>query len=322
MTQRIFVSYSHAQKDWVWERLVPCLRAAGAEVRLDSGRRVARIGALGCMDSEQDSATLNLLVLSPEYLNGPDCVHEMQRAFARDPELSNGSILIVHRVECELPRQIDRSKPFYFDLRDDSHAGPWDRLLDACGVELGTPAPEWLSARDELLASLASGQSAHLVVRGEPKWRQMVGRVRTILEKKHGKRLGIVDLSDPATISRQGFVSQLLRACGSLHSAPQAPDDLGVLSDVLCAQSDAAIAILDFDLALGRDYGYDLYVLLRTHVVEFRTLSLLILTREECDAEYSPNHPLMSLDMTTVLLTGCKPDKEAARRRERAMSRV
>jgi hypothetical protein len=150
----------------------------------------------------------------------------------------------------------------------------------------------------------------------------MVGRVRTILEKKHGKRLGIVDLSDPGTISRQGFVSHLLRACGSLHSAPQAPDDLGVLSDVLCAQSNAVIALLDFDLAQQRDYGYDLYVLLRTHVVEFRTLSLLILTREECDAEFSPNHPLMSLDMTTTLLSGCKPAEKAPVRREWVASRI
>ena len=322
MTKRIFVSYSHAQKDWVWEKLVPCLRAAGADVCLDSGRREARIGAFGCMDAEQDSAGLNLLVLSPEYLAGPDCMHEMQRAFSRDPDLSNGSILIVHRVECDLPRRIDGSKPFYFDLRDDGDAAAWDRLLDACGVELGTPAPDWFAARDGLVASLAHGRSAHLVVRGEPRWRQMVGRVRTILEKKHGKRLGIVDLSDPATISRQGFVAHLLRACGSLHSAPQAPDDLGVLSDVLCAQSNAVIAILDFDLALQRDYGYDLYVLLRTHVVEFRSLSVLILTREECGAEFSPNHPLMSLDMTTIPLSGCKPGESASLTRERALSRV
>lgn len=322
MIRRIFVSYSHAQKDWVWEKLVPCLRAAGADVCLDSGRKESRIGALGCMDAEQDSAGLNLLVLSPEYLAGPDCVHEMQRAFARDPDLSNGSIFILHRVECDLPRRIDRSKRFYFDFRDDRDAAVWDTLFDACGVELGTPVPEWVAARDGLVASLAAGRTAHLVVRGEPRWRQMVGRVRSILEKKHGKRLGIVDLSDPATISRQGFVSHLLRACGSLHAAPEAPEDLGVLSDVLCAQSNAAIAILDFDLALERDYGYDLYVLLRTHVVEFRTLSLLILTREDCDAEFSPNHPLMSLDMSTAVLSGCKPGETAAVRRERLASRV
>ena len=322
MNRKIFVSYSHAQKDWVWEKLVPCLRAAGADVCLDSGRKESRIGALGCMDAEQDAAGLTLLVISPEYLAGPDCVHEMQRAFVRDPDLSNGSICIVHRVECDLPRRIDRSKHFYFDLRDDRDAAIWDRLLDSCGVELGTPVPEWIAARDGLVASLASGCSAHLVVRGEPKWRQMVGRVRSILEKKHGKRLGIVDLSDPATISRQGFVAHLLRACGSLQAAPQAPDDLGVLSDVLCAQSNAAIAILDFDLALQRDYGYDLYVLLRTHVVEFRTLSLLILTREECDAEFSPNHPLMSLDMTTAVLSGCKPGEGTALRREQVATQV
>lgn len=311
MTKKIFVSYSHAQKDWVWERLVPSLRAGGAEVRLDSERRKNRLGALGGMDSDQDWADRSLLVLSPEYLNGSDCAHEMRRAIARDPDWSNGSIAVVQRGQCDLPRPIDPSKPLFFDLRDDTNAAVWDRLFAACGVELGTPAPEWFAARDETVRTLACGQSVRLVVRGEPRWRQMVGWVRSTLEKQHGKRFGIVDLSDPATVSRQGFVAHLLRACGSLQPAPPVPEDLGVLSSVLCAQSNAVIALLDFDLAQQRDYGYDLYVLLRTHIVEFRSLSLLILTREECDAELSPNHPLVSLEMTTVVLSGCKPRDEA-----------
>jgi hypothetical protein len=49
------------------------------------------MGALGCMDAEQDSAWLSLLVLSPEYLAGSECQHEMQRAFVRDPDLSNST---------------------------------------------------------------------------------------------------------------------------------------------------------------------------------------------------------------------------------------
>jgi hypothetical protein len=33
--RKVFVSYSHQQGDWVWDRLVPVLRAGGAEVLID-----------------------------------------------------------------------------------------------------------------------------------------------------------------------------------------------------------------------------------------------------------------------------------------------
>ena len=39
-------------------------------------------------------------------------------------------------------------------------------------------------------------------------------------------------------------------------------------------------------------------------------------------AEFSPNHPLMSLDMTTAVLSGCKPAETAAVRREQVAIRV
>jgi hypothetical protein len=48
MSKRVFVSYSHQQGQWVWERLVPILRAAGcAEVLIDRERFRAGRGVKG-----------------------------------------------------------------------------------------------------------------------------------------------------------------------------------------------------------------------------------------------------------------------------------
>jgi hypothetical protein len=38
MGKSVFISYSHQQGEWVWNALVPCLKAGGAEVLIDRER--------------------------------------------------------------------------------------------------------------------------------------------------------------------------------------------------------------------------------------------------------------------------------------------
>lgn len=35
---KVFISYCHKQGDWVWDRLMPCLKADGAKVMIDQKR--------------------------------------------------------------------------------------------------------------------------------------------------------------------------------------------------------------------------------------------------------------------------------------------
>ncbi len=83
MPKKIFISYSHHQAPWVRDRLVPCLKAGGAEVLIDRERFEAGKALIGQMDAAQDAADASVLVLSPEYLKSKACRHEMKRAVAR-----------------------------------------------------------------------------------------------------------------------------------------------------------------------------------------------------------------------------------------------
>jgi hypothetical protein len=146
MPKSVFISYCHNQGGWVWDRLVPCLRGGGADVRIDRERFEVGKAVVGQMDAAQDGATMAMLVLSPDYLNSPYCIHEMERVIRQDPKFARGIIVPVKRVHCELPAKIKRPKPLYVDLQDDSNADQWDQLLRSCKADLRASAPHWLDA--------------------------------------------------------------------------------------------------------------------------------------------------------------------------------
>src|ERR1700732_2051207 len=98
----VFISYCHKQGDWVWDRLVPCLRAGGADIHIDRERVKVGKAVVGQMDAGQADAAMAVLVLSLDYLNSPYCVHEMQRAIRRDPKFAHGLVVPVKRLHCEL----------------------------------------------------------------------------------------------------------------------------------------------------------------------------------------------------------------------------
>jgi hypothetical protein len=103
MSKSVFISYCHVQGAWVLDRLLPCLQAGGTDVRIDRDRYEAGKVVLGQMDATQDEAESSVLVLSPEYLVSPYCLHEMRRAIARDPQFHHGTIVPLQRVACPLP---------------------------------------------------------------------------------------------------------------------------------------------------------------------------------------------------------------------------
>lgn len=302
MAKRIFLSYCHKQGEWVWERLVPCLKAGGAETLIDRERLEAGKAVIGQMDSTQDHAEMSILVLSPDYLASPYCLHEMKRAIAQDPQFQNGKTIPLIRTACKLPRALKKgNQPLMVNLKNDRKSSEWDILLGACDANLGVPAPKWLTARDAIVQHLSRNESVNLVVTGQPKWRQLIQHFK----QDCALDLCTVDLESGATNSRRGLVSELLKACGCRTIVPPEPEDLVQLTRTLKSRPITRIAIEHFDLVAFRPYyEVNLFSALRNLIMDERRLVLLIQSRVHFSALLPQDHPLSPIDLKTVELGG------------------
>jgi hypothetical protein len=301
LSKKVFVSYCHAQGDWVWSRLVPCLKAGGAEVLIDRERFVAGKALVGQMDAIQDLANVHLLVLSTDYLKSANCLHEMRRAVACDPAFTKGVIVPVQREVCTLPPEIAGPNPLYVNLVDDGDAHGWKRLLAVCDSDLGVEAPAWLHVRDEIVRFLGRRQSVNLVITGRPKWRELIQHI----QEEHLKDLALVNLDRGVTASRPGLVMEILGAFGSQSSVPAPPHDLAELDRVISLRPLSRLALLNFDHVSHRyEDKVDLFSALRFLVMDSRKLVLLAESRTPFAALLPADHPLSQMDLKTVELKG------------------
>ena len=304
--KKVFVSYSHKQGPWVWERLVPVLRAAGgAEVFIDKERFFAGRGIKGQMDSTQDAAEVSLLVLTPEYLASDYCRHEMDRAIAGDPGFTDGQVLPVKLADCDMSvfhRAND--PPLWVDLTSDSDADAWELLLKSLdALELQASAPHWLDVRDELVSNLRDQQqSVNLVIHGEPNWRAL----RDHLKEDWLHRMAIVDLDDPGTASLQGLVRHILASLGSPVDVPRGSQSVEALDGLKAMRGTLLLALMHFDNVRARKkiYGADFFFALRHLISDERKLVLLAESRAPFKELLPKDHPLSSLHPKLVELRG------------------
>ena len=299
----VFVSYSHRQGDWVWDRLVPALAAGGAKVLFDRGEFAAGRPLVGQMDQTQDAADLSVLVLSEDYLKSPHCRHELDRAIARNPTLEKGLVIPVLRRACKLPRKL--AAAFWVDLTDDKDPAPWDLLMKGCGCDLGTDVPGWLKARDEVRRYLGRKQSVNLVVLGKKvAWRALIEQLARPIEPAKGvPGLAVVKLDDPATKTRAGLVAAIVRALGGSCPAPARGDELAELKRFLEARRVSRLALTEFDLVPRRSqYDANLSAALRYLVMDLRRLVLLIQSRGPLAQLLPDGHLLSELVVQTVEL--------------------
>ncbi|MEO5374502.1 MAG: toll/interleukin-1 receptor domain-containing protein [Alphaproteobacteria bacterium] len=294
---KVFISYSHKQGEWVWERLCPSLKAAGLEVLIDRERFEAGREAFGEVDATQDQAERHLLVLSPDYLVSPYCPHEMTRAIASDPGFTAGRVVPVFREPCDVPAL---SGVLAVDLHDDGDAAQWRKLFRACGADKSFDVPGWLTARDEVVRYLGRGQSVNLVAPLKSDWRSFFKHM--VLEQFD--RLGVVKLNNPATIPREGLVAEILKAVGAPFAGtiPKKPRDLATMSEGISAKAPAHLALIHFDIVAHRNYGLDLFTTLHNLVMDKRHLVLLTHSYTPFAELLPRDHPVSNLNMAMVAL--------------------
>jgi hypothetical protein len=282
--------------------LVPALRAGGADVLIDRERFRVGGGLYRQMDDTQDQADRQVLVLSAEYLSSGPCQREMRRAIALDPDFQRHVVLPVRRDDAAVPDEIRTPHALYVDLRDDSRADQWTSLLVECGARLGTTAPEWLSARNEVRRLLLDDRTVNLVVSGDVKWRELIAG----LDEPPEFRVPIVDLDNPATVSRRGLLEQMLGALGARSRLVQRRDDLPEFGRIVESLQRSRLALLHFDMVRHRRAAYDvnLFRSLRYLVTDQRKLVLLIQSRSPLSVLRPRDESNSHLDAITVELKG------------------
>jgi len=296
--KKVFVSYCHKDGDWVWNDLVPCLRAGGSDVLIDRERFGAGQELLIQMDATYDESDLVVLILSPHYLNSTHCVHEMNRAVEGLNEHTQKIVIPIKRGECPIPERLQHLR--YVDLSH-SDKTEWDVLLSACCCDLGANAKDWLDARDAVVKFLRRNESVNLVVQGNPRWYELIRHVKA----NYCEDLGIVDLDRGVTASRAGLVAEILRSCGVVSEIPSEPRDLVELDRVLSFQRNSKLALLHTDhISHRRQYGVDLFSTLRYLIMDSRKLTLLAQSRRPFAELLPRDHPLSIIQIQTVLLRG------------------
>jgi hypothetical protein len=302
---KVFVSYNHAQGDWVLDRLVPCLKAGGAEVLIDVERFRAGRGVGPQMDDAQDQADRQVLVLSAEYLASTYCHHEMQRAIAQDPKFEHHIVQPVKRGDIKLPNAIKLPDPIYVDLRDDTKPAPWALLLRECKSPLGTTAPDWLATRDALRKKLDNRRSVNFVVQRGVKWRGLIDDIMV----RPGKSFPLIHMNAGEVVRRSNFIETILAALGAPQNLRRSSEDLAILSRVIGQRTFTQLALLNFDYVKGRrGYDADLHGALRYLIREATPSRLQLLVQSHAPfAELLPGAEFISEDFLDPVFLQAQP---------------
>ncbi len=128
----VFISYSHRNKKWVQDVLLPRLEDAGLKVFIDF--RDFKIGAASIKEMERGvtQSRKTLLVLTPEYLKSDWTEFETLMTQTLSPANRDLRVIPTLKKECKLPASIGYMNYVNLANSKDKDA-EWDKLIDALG---------------------------------------------------------------------------------------------------------------------------------------------------------------------------------------------
>lgn len=160
----------------------------------------------------------------------------------------------------------------------------------------------WLAALDKAAEHLGRNESVNVVVQGDVDWRAWLEE----LCANRFPKLAVVDLDNPATVPRDGLISEILRTAGRNRTVPPPPKDLPELALGFGGGARSYVALTHFDRVADRpQYGSDLFSSLRYLVMDLRQVVLLVQTRQPVETLLplgSLGHQLSRIDFKTVEL--------------------
>jgi hypothetical protein len=102
----VFISYSHADRAWAWEVLLPRLEGAGLRVCIDSRDFEIGVPSLVNMERAVDSSRHTLLVLTPDWVDSECAEFESLLAGTADPAGRRRKLIPLMLKPCQLPSRI------------------------------------------------------------------------------------------------------------------------------------------------------------------------------------------------------------------------
>jgi hypothetical protein len=137
----VFISYSHADEEWVTGTLLPRLEEAGLQVCIDYRDFVPGAPSVKGMRRGIETSRKTLLILTPAYLESAWAEFEHLMLQTLDPANRKRRLIPLLKAKCELPLEIGYLTYVNFS-RPDRLDIAWTQLLTALGAPPVQEAPE------------------------------------------------------------------------------------------------------------------------------------------------------------------------------------